>query len=99
MLASIFNNVPGLQPNNFIKKKTIAQVFSCEYCEIFKDSFFYRTPLMTALALWTITILNSNRALENLRTMDDFNFTNFFSNRVMACSPKAASYCYFLKAV
>ena len=24
------------------------QVFSCEYCEIFKNNFFYRTPLVTA---------------------------------------------------
>ena len=27
--------------------------------------------------LWTITIINFNRALENLDAMDDFNFTNF----------------------
>ena len=30
---------------NFIKKETMAQVFSCEFCEIFKNTFFYRTPL------------------------------------------------------
>ena len=24
-------------------KETLAQVFSCEYCEIFKNNFFYRT--------------------------------------------------------
>ena len=29
---------------NFIKKETPKQVLSCEYCEIFKNSFFYRTP-------------------------------------------------------
>ena len=26
-----------------IKKETLAQVFSCEFCEIFKNNFFYRT--------------------------------------------------------
>ena len=31
----------GLQ---FYKKGTTAQVFSCKYCEIFRNSFFYRTP-------------------------------------------------------
>ena len=63
------------------------------------DSFFYRTPLVTGPVLWTIKILNANRALENLRTMNDFNFTNFFSKRMMACSAKGASYCCFRKAV
>ena len=27
------------------------QVFSCEYCEIFENSFFYRTPLVLAFKL------------------------------------------------
>ena len=25
---------------NFIKRETLAQVFSCEFCEIFKNTFF-----------------------------------------------------------
>ena len=25
---------------NFIKKEALAQVFSCEFCEIFKNTFF-----------------------------------------------------------
>ena len=29
---------------NFIKIETLAQVFSCEFCEIFNIAFFYRTP-------------------------------------------------------
>ena len=29
---------------NFIKKETLAQVFSSEFYEIFKNSFFHRTP-------------------------------------------------------
>ena len=29
---------------NFNKKETLAQVFSREYCAIFKNTFFYRTP-------------------------------------------------------
>ena len=27
-------------------------MFSCEYCEIFKNSFFYRTPRVAASAQW-----------------------------------------------
>ena len=26
-----------------MKKETLAQVFSCEFCEIFKNTFFYST--------------------------------------------------------
>ena len=26
------------------KKETLAQLFSCEFCEMFKEHLFYRTP-------------------------------------------------------
>ena len=37
-----FNRAAGLRPKacNFIKKKTLAQVSSCELCEISKNTFF-----------------------------------------------------------
>ena len=43
------NKVAGLRPMacNFIKK-SLAQVFSCEFCEISKNTFFHRTPLVAA---------------------------------------------------
>ena len=31
-----------------LKKETLAQVLSGEFCEIFKNSFFHRTPLVAA---------------------------------------------------
>ena len=34
----------------------------------------------TSVLLWTITVINFNHALENLRTKGDFNFTNFLLN-------------------
>ena len=43
-----FNKVADLRPADFIKRETVVQVFSCEFCEIFKNIFFYRTPLVTA---------------------------------------------------
>ena len=46
-----FNKVAGLRPATLIKKKTLAQVFSREFCEISKNIFFYRTPPMTASLL------------------------------------------------
>ena len=33
---------------NSIMKEPLAQVFSCEFCKISKNSFFYRTPPVTA---------------------------------------------------
>ena len=30
------------------------QMFFCEFCEIFKNSFFYRTPPLAASVLWVI---------------------------------------------
>ena len=31
---------------------TLAQVFSCQFCEIFKNKFFYRTPLVAASVIF-----------------------------------------------
>ena len=36
------------EPCSFIKKETLAQVFSCEFCEISKNTFSYRTPPVAA---------------------------------------------------
>ena len=33
---------------NFIKKETLAHVFSCKFCENFKNIFFYKIPLVAA---------------------------------------------------
>ena len=40
-----------LQAFNFIKKETLAQVFSCEFFDISKNTFFDRAPLVAALYL------------------------------------------------
>ena len=45
-----FNKVAGL----FIKKETLAQVFSREFCEIFKNTYFYRTPPVAASANYVL---------------------------------------------
>ena len=44
-----FNKVAG-GAWNFIKKETLAQVFSCEFRDITKNTFFYRTRLVAASA-------------------------------------------------
>ena len=35
-----FNKVAGLRPSTLLKKEALAQVFSCEFCQIFKNTFF-----------------------------------------------------------
>ena len=33
---------------NFVKKEALAQVFSCEFCQIYQNTFSYRTPPVAA---------------------------------------------------
>ena len=40
LCQSLFFNKVDLQACNFIKKETLAQVFSCKFCEISKIIFF-----------------------------------------------------------
>ena len=52
--ADVFQNKSNLeleQACNFIKKETVAQVFSCEFYEIFKNTFFHRAPPVAASVL------------------------------------------------
>ena len=43
-----FAKLTGKQACSFIKKETLAQLFSCEFCEISKNTFSHRTPPMAA---------------------------------------------------
>ena len=45
LCQSIFflNKVAGLRPAILLKKEILAQVFACEFCEISKNIFSYRT--------------------------------------------------------
>ena len=40
LCQSLFFNKVSCAAGNFIKKETLAQVFSCEFCKIFKNNFF-----------------------------------------------------------
>ena len=47
LCQSLFFNC-RLEACNFIKKESLAQAFSCEFCEISKYNFLHRTPLVAA---------------------------------------------------
>ena len=51
---------------NFIKKETVAQVFSCEFCEISKYTFFKEH-------LWAAVSARSNTALSQEKTSQRLN--------------------------
>ena len=86
-----FNKVTGLSPlltglSNFIKKEALAQVFSCEFCEIFKNTYFYRTPLVAASDHFHKTdnylFKSKGTALEILIILDfKFATCNLFENK------------------
>ena len=44
--------------SNCIKKEILAQVFSCKFCEISKNMFFYRTPPVAA-SEWYYDLMTS----------------------------------------
>ena len=49
-VIKFLNKVAGL--HDFIKKETLAQVLFCEFCEIFKNTFFTEHLRATASALY-----------------------------------------------
>ena len=48
LLLVIWSHLNIIHFFNFIEKETLAQVFFCKFCEIFKNTYFYRTPLVVA---------------------------------------------------
>ena len=51
-MALLFSNLAAVagEAFNFIKKETLVQLLSCEFCEISKNTFFQRTHPVAATA-------------------------------------------------
>ena len=60
---------------NFIKKESLAQVFSSEFCEIFKNIFFYRTPHVAASKI--IVFKKIGNSLTNFTSAFRFKFCSY----------------------
>ena len=60
---SIFFNKVADRPEdcNSIKKEALAQLFSCEFCKISKNTFFHRTPLVAASAIGLTLVLKKEK--------------------------------------
>ena len=48
-----FNKIVGLRPVTLTKAQV--QVFSCKFCEIFRNNFLYRTPPLVASVFYSET--------------------------------------------
>ena len=72
-----------------LKKETLAQVFSCEFCEISKNTFFTEHLWTTASINWTMTrnqvFIKANNpistkfAVKRTRRRRNFSIAKFFS--------------------
>ena len=47
VFQSLFHKVAGLQSYNYIKKRTLTQVFPSEYWVIFKNTAYFEKQLRT----------------------------------------------------
>ena len=79
LCESLFlNKVAGLkpQPCNFIKKETLAQVFSCEFCKISKNSSFTEHLQTTVSGISKFALFkNSLETLETLQKLSELDFS------------------------
>ena len=57
-----FNEVTG-PACNFIKKDTLAQVLSCKFCEISKNTFSYRTLPVAASGVYNSALVLAHNKL------------------------------------
>ena len=65
----LFLNKVASGTSNFIEKKTQTQVFSCKFCEIFKNNFFTEQPQENGSELRTPRIILINFYYEVLLIM------------------------------
>ena len=57
------------QACNFIKKVSLAQVFSCEFCGIFKNTFFTE-HIRTILSILKFEFVSSDQVLNYINDID-----------------------------
>ena len=55
-LSPFFNKVAGLRPTTLLKQETLTQALSCEFCESFENTFFYRKSLVAASVLFNCAL-------------------------------------------
>ena len=96
---TIWKNCMKGQVCNFIKKETLAQVFSCEFCKISKDTFCYRTPSMAASVCCGRKVAAVK--IEKLKAfiIKYYDISKTYSVQFRLLYSANVSYCYFLSMV
>ena len=94
-----FNKVAGLRPASLLKKRLLYRcLFSCEFCEIFKNNIFYRTPLVGYEKLpksifWLF--LDSNWKVSKIsKIFKEFLFFNVFTNSSLTIALRFNNTCF-----
>ena len=78
MLSLFFNKVSGLMPANFIKKETLPQLHSCEFCEFFRYTFLTVHIWTTASVFYKIDPERTKR--KALRQVFSRKFCKIYQN-------------------
>ena len=85
-LESLFNKVPGLKFVTLLKKRP-TQVFSCEICETFKNTYFPRTfPVAASVFLINMQIFKKTFFYESLPLKLPAAFPEIFFENMLVCS-------------
>ena len=56
MPESLFNKVAGMRPATLSKKRPLTQGFSCEFCEISKNTFLTEHLWVTTSVSWSVML-------------------------------------------
>ena len=82
---SLFNKFAGQESFNFIKKR-FQDVFSCEYCKIFKNKFFYRMPpVVASIHCFPVKFAKSFRTVFFCWTPCDCHFSANLAGTTVEC--------------
>ena len=71
---------------NFMKKETLAQVLSCEFCEISKNTFHYTTPLVAPSSEFCHSRWNPIDSETQKRKFDVIKCYNFLNRTRWSCT-------------
>ena len=66
---------------NFVKKETLAQLFSCAFCKNFKITFLHRTPPGASSVIIKITA-NKTRAISSLKSTQEIYIKKLYNTPI-----------------
>ena len=98
LTISNYNVLWSVNLGNMKIKKTLAQVFSCEFCEIFKNTFLYRTPPVAGSIISLIAHVFSQWNPENLHwSTTNHILTQYFHDKSYGKEKKSNHFAKILR--